>query len=68
MKSVSKLSYLLPSIIVYACFAFVALELNPLQWDGVARAFFVFILAIANWLGLWIICELQNEEEDKISD
>ena len=68
MKSVSKLYYLLPSIIVYACFAFVALELNPLQWDGVARAFFVFILAIANWLGLWIICELQNEEEDGIED
>jgi len=48
---------------VYACFAFVALELNPLQWDGVARAFFVIILAIANWVGFYIYCELQNEEE-----
>ena len=53
---------------MYACFAFVALELNPLQWDGVIRVFFVFILAIANWLGLWIICELQNEEDDEIKD
>jgi len=59
----NKLYYLLPSIIVYACFAFVALELNPLQWDGVARAFFVIILAIANWVGFYIYCELQNEEE-----
>lgn len=64
----NKLYYLLPSIIVYACFAFVALELNPLQWDGIARAFFVFVLAIANCLGLWIICELQNEEDDGIED
>ena len=53
---------------MYACFAFVALELNPLLWDGVTRAFFVFTLAIVNWLGLWIICELQNEEEDGIKD
>ena len=68
MKSVSKLYYLLPSIIVYVCFAFVALELNPLQWDGVVRAFFVFVLAIANWISLWIICELQNEEDDEIKD
>jgi hypothetical protein len=22
----------------------------------------------SNWLGLWIICELQNEEEDGIKD
>lgn len=53
---------------MYVCFAFVALELNPLLWDGVTRAFFVFTLAIANCLGLWIICELQNKEEDGIKD
>lgn len=64
----NKLYYLLPSIIAYACFAFVALELNPLQWDGVVRAFFVVTLFIFNWVGLFIICEFQNEEEDEIKD
>lgn len=60
----NKLYYLLPSIIVYVCFAFVALELNPLQWDGVVRAFFVITLAITNWVGFLIFCELQNEEDE----
>lgn len=57
----SKLYYLLPSIIVYVCFAFVALEINPLEWDGVARVFFVFVLLMANLLAAWII----NDKEFK---
>ena len=57
----SKLYYLLPSIIVYVCFDFVALEINPLEWDGVARAFFVFVLLMANLLAAWII----NDKEFK---
>ena len=52
-----KLYYLLPSIIVYVCFAFVGLELNLLEWDGVVRTFFVFVLLLANAFGLWIINE-----------
>ena len=57
----SKLYYLLPSIIVYVCFAFVALEINPLEWDGVAREFFVFVLLMANLLAALII----NDKEFK---
>jgi len=33
------------------------LEINPLEWDGVARTFFVFVLFVANAFGLWIINE-----------
>lgn len=51
----------MPSIIVYVCFAFVALEINPLEWDGVARGFFVFVLLMANLLAAWII----NDKEFK---
>ena len=57
----NKLYYLLPSIIVYVCFAFVALELNPCKWDGVARVFFIFVLLMANLLAAWII----NDKEFK---
>lgn len=64
----NKLYYLLPSIIVYVCFAFVALEFNPLQWGDVVRVFFVITLAIANWVVFFIYCELQNEEKNGIKD
>ena len=66
MKSVSKLYYLLPSIIVYACFAFVALELNPLQWDVILRMFFVFVMAIINVFGIYAIEEYKNERNEKL--
>lgn len=42
---------------MYVCFAFVALEINPLELDGAARAFFVFVLLVANAFGIWIINE-----------
>lgn len=60
MKSVSKLYYLLPSIIVYACFAFVLLELNPCKWDAISRVFFVFVMIGINAFGLYVIQEIKN--------
>lgn len=42
---------------MYVCFAFVMLELNPLEWGGLTRLFFVFGLLVANALGMWIIYE-----------
>ena len=62
----NKLYYLLPSIIVYACFAFVLLELNPCKWDVISRVFFVFVMAIINVLGIYAIEEYKNERNEKL--
>lgn len=57
----NKLYYLLPSIIVYACFAFVLLELNPCNWDAISRVFFVFVMIGVNAFGLYVIQEIKKE-------
>jgi len=60
----NKLYYLLPSIIAYACFAFVLLELNPSKWDPISRVFFVFVMICINAFGLYVIQEIKEERNN----
>ena len=40
------IAYIAYVLIIYMAFAYVSLKMNPVSWDGVARAFFAFLLIV----------------------
>lgn len=40
------IAYIAYVLVIYIAFAYVSLKMNPVSWDGVARAFFAFLLIV----------------------
>lgn len=40
------IAYIAYMLVIYITFAYVSLKMNPVSWDGVARAFFAFLLIV----------------------
>lgn len=40
------IAYIAYVLVIYMAFAYVSLKMNPVSWDGAARAFFAFLLIV----------------------
>lgn len=40
------IAYIAFVLVIYITFAYVSLEMNPVSWDGAARALFAFLLIL----------------------
>ncbi len=40
------IAYIAYVLVIYMAFAYVSLKMNPVSWDGAARALFAFLLIV----------------------